>query len=84
MGLWGAAQAIAFALGGLCGSSASDLARGLLGAPALAYAAVFLGEALLFVIAARLAAGVFRVTPAGGRSMAGAALPVAAAGSGQR
>jgi BCD family chlorophyll transporter-like MFS transporter len=60
MGLWGAAQAIAFAAGGLVGSGASDTARLLLGAPAPAYAAVFLGEAFLFFLAAWLAAGVFR------------------------
>lgn len=56
MGLWGAAQAIGFALGGLFGAAASDLARWLLGAPAAAYASVFLLEALLFVGAAALAA----------------------------
>jgi BCD family chlorophyll transporter-like MFS transporter len=56
MGLWGAAQAIGFALGGLFGAAASDLARALLGAPAPAYASVFLLEALMFVAAAVLAA----------------------------
>ncbi len=66
MGLWGAAQAIGFALGGLFGAAASDLARWLLGAPASAYASVFLLEALMFVAAAALAAriaGVARVSP---------------------
>ena len=58
MGLWGAAQAVAFGLGGLVGTGASDLARWLLGAPEWSYAAVFGLEALLFVVAARLAAGV--------------------------
>ena len=56
MGLWGAAQAIGFALGGLFGAAASDVARALLGAPAPAYASVFLLEALMFVAAAALAA----------------------------
>ncbi len=56
MGLWGAAQAIGFALGGLFGAAASDLARGLLGAPGPAYASVFLLEALVFLAAAALAA----------------------------
>lgn len=56
MGLWGAAQAIGFALGGLFGAAACDLARSLWGAPAPAYASVFLLEALLFVAAAALAA----------------------------
>jgi MFS transporter, BCD family, chlorophyll transporter len=55
MGLWGAAQAIAFGLGGILGTLASDLARLLLGSPSLAYAAVFAGEALLFIMSARLA-----------------------------
>jgi BCD family chlorophyll transporter-like MFS transporter len=56
MGLWGAAQAIGFALGGLFGAAASDLVRGLLGAPGPAYASVFLLEGLMFVLAAALAA----------------------------
>jgi MFS transporter, BCD family, chlorophyll transporter len=55
MGLWGAAQAVAFGLGGLAGTFASDLARWLIGSPVLAYAAVFIGEAVLFVVAAALA-----------------------------
>jgi hypothetical protein len=59
MGLWGAAQAVAFALGGLVATIGSDLARHLLGTPAAAYATVFAGEAILFLFAARLAAGVF-------------------------
>ncbi len=58
MGLWGAAQAVAFGLGGLVGTGASDLARWLLGAPELSYASVFALEGLLFVAAAWLAAGV--------------------------
>jgi BCD family chlorophyll transporter-like MFS transporter len=56
MGLWGAAQAIGFALGGLFGAAASDLARWRLGAPGPAYASVFLLESLMFVAAAALAA----------------------------
>ncbi len=59
MGLWGAAQAIAFGVGGLAGTGASDIARRLLGSPSLAYAAVFVGEAVLFLVAARLAAQIF-------------------------
>jgi BCD family chlorophyll transporter-like MFS transporter len=62
IGLWGAAQALAFGLGGLLGTSASDLARALLGTPAAAYGAVFVAEALLFLSAARIAAGVFSTT----------------------
>ena len=59
MGLWGAAQALAFGAGGLLGTGASDLARADLGAPAPAYAAVFVAEAAVFLVAAKLAAGVF-------------------------
>jgi len=55
MGLWGAAQAVAFGLGGLVGTAASDLARWLIGTPVLAYATVFAFEALLFALAAVLA-----------------------------
>jgi BCD family chlorophyll transporter-like MFS transporter len=55
MGLWGAGQAVAFGLGGLLGTAASDLARWLLGSPAQAYASVFAFEALLFVASAWLA-----------------------------
>jgi BCD family chlorophyll transporter-like MFS transporter len=56
MGLWGAAQAIAFGLGGLLGAILVDLSTGLLGQPDAAYAAVFTIEALLFGLAAWLAA----------------------------
>ena len=59
MGLWGAAQAVAMGLGGLLATGASDAAHALLGTPSAAYAAVFLGQAGLFLIAARLAARVF-------------------------
>ena len=55
MGLWGAAQALAFGLGGLLGSAASDLARILIGAPGAAYGAVFFFEALMFLISAVMA-----------------------------
>jgi BCD family chlorophyll transporter-like MFS transporter len=61
MGIWGAAQAVAFAMGGLVATASSDLARALLGSPQAAYAAVFLMEAVLFVVAAWLAIGVFRL-----------------------
>jgi len=55
MGLWGAAQAIAFGMGGLVGTFASDLARLMLGSATTAYAVVFVGEAVLFVVSACLA-----------------------------
>lgn len=64
MGLWGAAQAVAFAVGGLVGTGASDLAHRLLTSPNAAYAAVFAGEALLFLVAAWLAARPARSAPA--------------------
>jgi len=55
MGLWGAAQAVAFGIGGLLGAAASDVSRRLIGTPGEAYAAVFALEGLLFVVAAALA-----------------------------
>jgi MFS transporter, BCD family, chlorophyll transporter len=55
MGLWGAAQAIAFGLGGLLATMAVDLARYAVGSPVAAYAIVFVGEASLFVVSALLA-----------------------------
>ncbi len=60
MGLWGAAQALAFALGGLTGTLAVDLARWAFGSPTPAYTSVFLGEAALFILAALLASFVAR------------------------
>jgi MFS transporter, BCD family, chlorophyll transporter len=54
MGLWGAAQALSFGLGGLFGSAASDVARMLIGSPGTAYGAVFFLEALLFLVSAAL------------------------------
>ncbi len=58
VGLWGAAQAFAFALGGLVGTGASDVARWLLSDAGSAYAIVFGLEALLFFYAAQVGAGV--------------------------
>ncbi len=55
MGLWGAAQAVAFGLGGLVGTAASDLARWLIATPGAAYASVFAWEALMFLVSALLA-----------------------------
>jgi BCD family chlorophyll transporter-like MFS transporter len=54
MGLWGASQAIAFGIGGLAGSAASDVSRWVLGNNGQAYAVVFAAEAALFVLAAVL------------------------------
>jgi len=55
MGLWGAAQAVAFGLGGLVGTGASDMSMRLMGNPSLAYANVFALEAVMFLIAAWIA-----------------------------
>jgi len=55
MGLWGAAQAIAFGVGGFLGTAAVDVARHVLSEPSIAYASVFIAEALLFLASAVLA-----------------------------
>ena len=55
MGLWGAAQAVAFALGGVAGTAIVDAFRWLFGSAVLAFAIVFGVEALLFFAAAKLA-----------------------------
>ena len=55
MGLWGAAQAIAFGIGGFAGAVLSDLFRALGADTVVAYTTVFGGEALLFAAAAAMA-----------------------------
>jgi BCD family chlorophyll transporter-like MFS transporter len=55
MGLWGAAQAIGFAVGGTLGTLAADVARWLIGSQTLAYSSVFCLEAGMFVAAALIA-----------------------------
>jgi BCD family chlorophyll transporter-like MFS transporter len=60
MGLWGAAQAFAFGLGGFLGTLASDVARYLLSSPSLSYSVVFASEASLFVVAAVMAGWINR------------------------
>ena len=60
VGLWGAAQAIAFGTGGLIGAAASDFSRYWIDDPGIAYGVVFFAEAGLFLVAARLA---FRIEP---------------------
>jgi BCD family chlorophyll transporter-like MFS transporter len=52
MGVWGAAQAVAFALGGLTSGGAVELARDLWHRAGIAYAIVFGAGALLFLLAA--------------------------------
>lgn len=56
LGVWGAAQAIAFGLGGLVGAVAVDVLRAVTGATPEAFVIVFGAEAALFVVAARLGA----------------------------
>ncbi len=58
MGLWGAAQAIAFGLGGFLGTVAVDVMRAFVDSPVVAYGAVFGMEAVMFLVAAGLAARV--------------------------
>ena len=55
MGLWGAAQALAFGLGGLVGTGASDLAHVLLADQRNAYASVFALQAVMFAVSAVVA-----------------------------
>jgi MFS transporter, BCD family, chlorophyll transporter len=65
MGLWGAAQAIAFGLGGFLGTVASDLARYLSGSAATGYGVVFAGEAVLFLFSAVIALMIGRASNRG-------------------
>ena len=51
MGLWGAAQALAFGIGGIVATGAVDLARYFTASLPAAYGAVFVAEAALFVVA---------------------------------
>ena len=76
MGLWGAAQALAFGLGGLVGTGASDLAHWLLGSSGPAYASVFALEAALFLLSAFMALKI--------AAPAGTGKPPVAAGNGAR
>jgi BCD family chlorophyll transporter-like MFS transporter len=62
MGVWGAAQAIAFGLGGFLGAVALDIAREVFGEPARAFALVFLVEGAAFLTAAALALRVGRTS----------------------
>lgn len=56
LGVWGAAQAVAFGLGGFAGTLAVDMARQILPTPAAAYGVVFAAQAGLFLVSAALAA----------------------------
>ena len=55
MGVWGAAQAIAFGLGGVLGTTLVDIVRWLTGSPLYAYSFVFIAQGLLFSVAVVLA-----------------------------
>ena len=55
MGLWGAAQGIAFGLGGFGGTLMIDVARSVMATPEQAYALTFGVEASLFIASALLA-----------------------------
>lgn len=55
MGVWGAAQAIAFGLGGLIGAVGVDIGRAAIGDTGGAYRLVFAAEAGMFLLAAWLA-----------------------------
>ncbi len=78
MGLWGAAQAVAFAAGGFSATLLVDIVRRLLGQPVGAYATVFICEAALFLTAAWIAARLEpRTEPAHGTARRGAAAPLA-------
>ena len=63
MGLWGGAQALAFGLGGLLGTGASDLSRHWVGNPSLAYASVFALEVVMFLCSAFIAWRVKTIRP---------------------
>jgi MFS transporter, BCD family, chlorophyll transporter len=84
MGLWGAAQAIAFGAGGFAGTVAYDLMRRLLSNDASAYAVVFAFEGMLFVVAAVLALRIAqpRLQAPSLFSLLGNEAPTARAGSG--
>jgi len=58
MGLWGAAQAVAFGAGGFLGTMGVDVMRALVSLPAVAYGMVFVSQAVMFLVATVLAARV--------------------------
>jgi len=72
MGVWGAAQAVGFGLGGLIGAGLVDVLRAVTGSDPLAFAVVFAAEAALFLFAAGLA---WRLAAVGGGERRLPALP---------
>ncbi len=73
MGVWGAAQAAAFACGGFVGATGVDVMRGVLHADGAAFLTVFVAEAAVFLAAAVLAS---RVETGGVREAAVPSLPL--------
>ena len=63
MGVWGAAQAIAFGTGGLLGAVIVDQLRALMGQDAAAFQWVFGIEAVMFIVAALVATGTSLTRP---------------------
>jgi BCD family chlorophyll transporter-like MFS transporter len=61
MGIYGGAQAVAYAIGGFLGALGSDLARSASGSTAQGYVVVFLAESVLFAVAAILVSASPRV-----------------------
>lgn len=64
MGLWGAAQAIAFGLGGFVGTVAVEVMRAAGASVPFAYGSVFLLEGIIFVAAALIAMQIAPARPA--------------------
>lgn len=67
IGLWGAAQAVAFGLGGFMGTVLVDILRQVFTTPESAYGGVFAFEAFLFLMSAVLAARIRVPERAAGR-----------------
>ncbi|MAW88442.1 MAG: MFS transporter [Phyllobacteriaceae bacterium] len=78
MGVWGAAQAIAFGLGGFMGTAAIDLCRAITGDVGTSFAIVFAMEAGMFLLSALIALRIGSPLP-DGRGMAQAPAPPVAA-----
>ncbi len=72
MGVWGAAQAIAFGLGGLSGALGVDIARRVAGQDGAAFQLIFAIEACLFIFAAALAVQATRRAPTQAQGVAAA------------
>lgn len=70
MGVWGAAQAVAFGLGGLSGALGVDVARHLMGRDGAAFQLIFAIEACLFILAAMLAVQATRRAPSASKGVA--------------